>query len=67
MILSLLADSQKASNHAKLATQARAFISTTKGSTFYTSSQKPAWIIDSGATDHITIDPGQLILRQPST
>ncbi|KAI5323982.1 hypothetical protein L3X38_033055 [Prunus dulcis] len=67
-ILPLIADSQKhAVNLADPATQTHAYIATTKGSTFHTSSQKSAWIIDSGATDHMTFDLGQLISRKSST
>ncbi|CAL2267942.1 unnamed protein product [Prunus armeniaca] len=44
-----------------------AFITTTKDSAFHTFSKKSAWIIDSGATDHMTFDPSQLISRKSST
>ncbi|CAL8999933.1 unnamed protein product [Prunus brigantina] len=68
MILPLIADSQKhAVNPADMATRTYASIATTKGSTFHKSSQKFAWIIDSGATDHMTFDPGKLISRKSST
>ncbi|KAI5346776.1 hypothetical protein L3X38_014655 [Prunus dulcis] len=67
-ILPLIADSQKhVVNPANPATRTRASIVTTKGSTFHTSSQKSTWIIDSGATDHMTFDLGQLISRKSST
>ncbi|CAL2225005.1 unnamed protein product [Prunus armeniaca] len=66
-ILSLIADSQKhAVNLADLATRTRS-IATTKGSAFHTSSQKSVWIIDSGATDHMTFDHSQLISCKSST
>ncbi|KAI5323875.1 hypothetical protein L3X38_032948 [Prunus dulcis] len=42
-------------------------ITTTKGSIFNTSSKNSAWIIDLGATDHMTFDPDQLINRKSST
>ncbi|CAL8990822.1 unnamed protein product, partial [Prunus brigantina] len=42
-------------------TWTRASIATTKSSVFHTSSQKSTWIINSGATYHMTFDPGQLI------
>ncbi|CAL2226309.1 unnamed protein product [Prunus armeniaca] len=45
----------------------RASIATTKGSASHTSSQKSTWIIDLGATDHMTFDPGQLISRKSFT
>ncbi|KAI5326946.1 hypothetical protein L3X38_026342 [Prunus dulcis] len=54
-------------NSADPATRTHASIATTKGSTFHTSSQKSAWIIDSGATNHMTFDPSQLISRKSST
>ncbi|CAL9017947.1 unnamed protein product [Prunus brigantina] len=67
-ILFLLADPPKhVVNPAKPATQARASMATTKGSVFHTPSPKPEWIIDSGATDHTTFDPSQLISCKPST
>ncbi|CAL2246759.1 unnamed protein product [Prunus armeniaca] len=67
-ILHLIANSQKhAVNPADPATQTLASITTTKGSTFHTSSKNSAWIIDSGATDHMTFDPSQLINRKSST
>ncbi|CAL2252854.1 unnamed protein product [Prunus armeniaca] len=67
-ILSFIAYSQKhAVNPANSATRTRASITTTKGSAFHTYSQKSAWIIDSGATNHMTFDPGQLISRKSST
>ncbi|CAL2257244.1 unnamed protein product [Prunus armeniaca] len=50
-----------------MATQAHASITTTKGSAFDMLSPKLEWIIDSGATDHTTFDPSQLISRKPST
>ncbi|CAL8117244.1 unnamed protein product [Prunus armeniaca] len=66
-ILSLLADSQKhAVNPTEQDTRAHASIATTKGSAFHTSSPKHIWIIDSGATNHMTIDHGQLITHKPS-
>ncbi|CAL2270443.1 unnamed protein product [Prunus armeniaca] len=68
MILPLIADSKKhAVNPAGRATRTHTSIATTKGSTFHTSSQKSTWIIDSGATDHMTFDPSQLISRKSST
>ncbi|KAI5316579.1 hypothetical protein L3X38_036286 [Prunus dulcis] len=68
MILYLLADSQKhAVNPAKSATQACASIATTKGSAFHTSSPKSTWSVDSGATDHMTFDPGQLLVAKISS
>ncbi|CAL8152711.1 unnamed protein product [Prunus armeniaca] len=67
-ILHLIADSQKhAVNPAAPATRTSASITTTKASTFHTSSKNSAWIIDSGATDHMTFDPGQLINLKSST
>ncbi|KAI5314957.1 hypothetical protein L3X38_044133 [Prunus dulcis] len=67
-ILSLIADSQKpVVTLADSTTRTRASIPTTKDSAFHTSSQKSAWIIDSGATDHMTFDPNQLISRKSST
>ncbi|KAI5355238.1 hypothetical protein L3X38_008133 [Prunus dulcis] len=67
-ILSLIADSQKhAINPADPTIWTRASITTTKGSSFHTSSQKAAWIIDSGATDHMTFDHSQLISLKSST
>ncbi|CAL2239857.1 unnamed protein product [Prunus armeniaca] len=58
-ILPLIANSQKHTvNPADSATRTHTSIVTTKGSTFHMSSQKSAWIIDSGATDHMTFDPG---------
>ncbi|KAI5348293.1 hypothetical protein L3X38_001180 [Prunus dulcis] len=68
MILPLIADSQKSAvNPVDPATRTQASIATTKGSTFHTSSQKSTWIIDSGDTNHMTFDPGQLISRKSST
>ncbi|CAL8167696.1 unnamed protein product [Prunus armeniaca] len=68
MILPLIADSKKhAVNPAGRATRTHTSIATTEGSTFHTSSQKSAWIINSGATDHLTFDPSQLISRKSST
>ncbi|KAI5339123.1 hypothetical protein L3X38_018395 [Prunus dulcis] len=68
MILSFIADSQKyAVNLVDPATQTLASIAATKGSAFHMSSQKSAWIIDSGPTDHMPFDPGQLIRRKSST
>ncbi|CAL8134517.1 unnamed protein product [Prunus armeniaca] len=68
MILHLITNSQKhAVNPADPATQTLASITTTKGSTFHTSSKNSAWIIDSGATNHMTFDPDQLINRKSST
>ncbi|CAL8152106.1 unnamed protein product [Prunus armeniaca] len=67
-ILPLIVDSKKnVVNPADPATRTHASIATTKGSTFHTSSQKSAWIIESGATDHMTLDPSQLISRKSST
>ncbi|CAL2255062.1 unnamed protein product [Prunus armeniaca] len=67
-ILPFIADSKKnAVNPADLATRTHASIATTKGSTFKTLSQKSPWIINSGATDHMTFDPSQLISRKSST
>ncbi|KAI5328105.1 hypothetical protein L3X38_027501 [Prunus dulcis] len=67
-ILPFILDSKKhVINLADPATRTHASIATTKGSTFHTSSQKSAWIIDSGATDHMTFDPSQLISRKSST
>ncbi|KAI5317748.1 hypothetical protein L3X38_037455 [Prunus dulcis] len=67
-ILPFTANSQKhAVNPADSATRNHAFIATTKGSTFHTSSQKFAWIIYSVATDHMTFASGQLISRKSST
>ncbi|CAL8165019.1 unnamed protein product [Prunus armeniaca] len=67
-ILSLIADSQKhAVNPADSATQPHASITTTNGSAFHTSSQKSAWINDSGSTNHMTFDHVQLINRKSST
>ncbi|CAL2266237.1 unnamed protein product [Prunus armeniaca] len=67
-ILSLIADSQKhVVNPANLTIQTRASIAATKGFPFHTSSHKSAWIIDSGATDHMTFDPDQFISRKSST
>ncbi|CAL9013187.1 unnamed protein product [Prunus brigantina] len=67
-ILHLIADSQKhAVNPVDPATRTHASITTTKGSTFYTSSKNSAWIINSGTTGHMTFDPGQLINGKSST
>ncbi|KAI5343210.1 hypothetical protein L3X38_011086 [Prunus dulcis] len=67
-ILSFLANSQKyAVNSIEQATRARASIATTKGSASHTSSPKQTWIVDSGATNHLTFDDGQLITHKPST
>ncbi|CAL8118660.1 unnamed protein product [Prunus armeniaca] len=67
-ILPLIANSQKHTvNPADSATRTHTSIITTKGSTFHMSSQKSAWIIDSGATDHMTFDPGELISPKSST
>ncbi|CAL8151979.1 unnamed protein product [Prunus armeniaca] len=67
-ILFLFADSQKhAVNPVEMATRAHVSIATTKCSTFYMSSPKPEWIINSDATDHTTFDHSQLISRKPST
>ncbi|KAI5339119.1 hypothetical protein L3X38_018391 [Prunus dulcis] len=67
-ILHLIADSQKhVVNPADPATRTPASITTTKGSTFHTSSKNSAWIIDLGATDHMTFDPDQLINRKSFT
>ncbi|CAL9005991.1 unnamed protein product [Prunus brigantina] len=67
-ILPLIADSKKhVINPADPTTRTHAFIATTKDSTFHTSSQKFAWIINSGAMDHMTFDPSQLISRKSST
>ncbi|BBH02150.1 HXXXD-type acyl-transferase family protein [Prunus dulcis] len=67
-ILHLIADSQKhAVNPANSATRTPASITTTNGSTLHTFSKNSAWIIDLGATDHMTFDPGQLINRKSST
>ncbi|CAL2267950.1 unnamed protein product [Prunus armeniaca] len=68
IILPFIAYSHKhAVNPTNLATRTRASITTTKGSAFHTSSQKSAWIIDSGSTDHMTFNLGQLISRKSST
>ncbi|CAL2238038.1 unnamed protein product [Prunus armeniaca] len=67
-IHSFLADSQKhAVTPIEPATRARASMSTTKGFAFHTSSPKPTWIINSGATDHMKFDPSQLISRKSTT
>ncbi|CAL9004729.1 unnamed protein product [Prunus brigantina] len=67
-IHSFLADSQKhAVTPIEPTTRARASTSTTEGSAFHTSSPKPTWIINSGATDHIKFDPSQLISRKSTT
>ncbi|CAL2275705.1 unnamed protein product [Prunus armeniaca] len=67
-ILSLIADSQKhAVNYVDPVTRTHASIATTKDSAFHMSSQKSAWIIDSGATDHMTFDHGQPISHKSST
>ncbi|KAI5349206.1 hypothetical protein L3X38_002093 [Prunus dulcis] len=67
-ILHLIADSQKhAVNPADPATRTPASITTTKDSTFHMSSKNSAWIIDSGAKDHMTFDPSQFINRKSST
>ncbi|CAL9005162.1 unnamed protein product [Prunus brigantina] len=58
-ILPLIANSQKhAVNLADPATRPHAYIATTKGSTFHTSSQKFAWIIDSDILTGKTIGCG---------
>ncbi|KAI5323859.1 hypothetical protein L3X38_032932 [Prunus dulcis] len=67
-ILPFIVDSQRhAINLADPTTRTHAYIATTKGSTFHTSSQKSAWIINLGATYHMTFDPGQPISRKSST
>ncbi|KAI5311389.1 hypothetical protein L3X38_000325 [Prunus dulcis] len=66
-ILSHLEDSKKpAVNHVEQTILALAFIATTKGSAFNTLSQKHTWIIDSSATDHMTLEPRQLITHKSS-
>lgn len=39
----------------------------TQGYVLYSSSKKHTWIIDTGATDHMTFDPGQIASHTPSS